>query len=123
MSYYSVSFGYRGPTSNFPTEKPDGSRSDASLALSNADAVCEAALKELELEFLHAYAWTDGSLYKYVKDPRSKEELHRLLASVLSDSENTWVSRIDEVAPTSNPWKGGVKTVGEYFLRHGERGL
>jgi hypothetical protein len=119
MSYYSVSFRYYGPKTNFPCEKPDGTMSDASKACFEAEDICEGACKKLGLNYLHEYSFPDGSIYKYVKDSRSAAKLKELLSGLLP--EGVAVNDVLEVSPTNDPWKGGVKTIEEYFFKHGEK--
>jgi len=113
MPFYSVSFGYGGPKTNFPHENEDGSMSDASKVCFAADDVCEKLGKKLGLNLLHQYSFPDGSLYKYVKDERTAAEVKALLSSALPE----WmlVHSVDEIPPNTDPWKAGFKTVEAYF--------
>jgi len=68
MHYYQLSFYYPGPTVNIPSDS-ECSR-DASQANFDADDAISLRVKTAKLEMRHAYAWPDGSLYKYIRTPQ-----------------------------------------------------
>jgi hypothetical protein len=63
-NYFNVSFSYQGPTVNIIGEDEFSDR--ASDAVQKADHIVTDKLKGAGVKFKHAYAWPDGSLYKYV---------------------------------------------------------
>lgn len=111
MNYYSVAFRYDGRT-----EVICGSDENASHALDKACSEVETALSEANICSKHQYAWTDGSLYRYVKSDLNLEKVSVMLRQIFHTPELCILS-VDEVDPSSNPWKVGCKTVEEFFNR------
>jgi hypothetical protein len=66
MQYASISVAYSGYTSNCPTEKEDGTPSEASLTLSAVEHVVAVVAKALGIPVFHEYSWPDGSCYKVI---------------------------------------------------------
>jgi hypothetical protein len=81
MRYFNISFGYRGPKSNFGT--PDSDR-----ALDSAIKELKKLLKDANIDSIHEYAWPDGSLYRILRfdDNIDSDEANNLVAKALEGS-------------------------------------
>jgi len=110
--YFNVSFSYQGPCVNIIGEDEASNR--ASDACQKADHIVTDTLKGASVRFKHAYAWPDGSLYKYVMTDLDQPELRQQLNKLFENSEVS-ISTIYESKPEDDPWKCGIKTVAEYF--------
>ena len=111
MPFYSVAFGYDGPTEVICSDETAAAR-----ALDKACSKVEQSLSEANICSKHQYAWTDGSLYRYVKSDLNNAGLRVALRQIFPTPELCVLS-VDEVDPNSNPWKVGCKTVEEFFNR------
>lgn len=79
---YVIEFDYPGPRSENPGDRPE-----ADDALASADSIVELALDSSGLTWSHEYAWPDGSLFKRVASPLSKDEILSRLRVALSDTD------------------------------------
>jgi len=100
MKIWQVSFYYPGPYCGNPDD------SEESLAASDrcfaAESIIRKALDSQGLTHTHAYAWPDGSLYRFVlTQDMTKEALLDLLAQAFPDVHESGV-RPDIVWPEDN---------------------
>ena len=102
MKYYMIQLHVPGPYANFP-DCPEGL-----LAMKNCNRVEREVRTHLEATGLvkHAYSWSDGSLYVYVKtgslDCSAIEHLVKHVTHI-------------EDPETHDPYKGGWKNLVEYM--------
>ena len=115
FTYVSISFTYKGPKANIPCEEEDGSTSAPSKALSVAEKTVDDILKTIpSIQYLHQYAWTDGSLYKWARSRQPLEIVKDAIRVAFKESR-VKVAEITETNPSDNPWKTGCATIRAYF--------
>jgi hypothetical protein len=80
-NFYSAAFYYPGPYANSPDCSPA-----AECALLKAEkAVFGVAIEGVKI--VHAYSWTDGSLYMYIKTKLDKPQLKAVLDQALQERQ------------------------------------
>lgn len=85
--WYQVSFLYEGPRARIPIDLPDGSVPPSTKALDAANLNVEGRLEAYDIPYVHAYAWPDGSLYKYVYLPTDPKEAKAALTKVFPEPD------------------------------------
>ena len=122
MNYFMVSFKYPGPYSNFP-----GVNQLADLASEVAEITASKLLDMIMVrmddsgtityngQHLHAYGWTDGSLYKYVRTTLSQSSLTKELNNCFKYLTTLSLDEITKIDSNSDPNKTGCKKLEQYF--------
>ena len=87
---YIVSFGYDGPYANFPD-----CAENACKALDNAEQIIFEICERKFLDHVHAYSWTDGSLYKYFRSDLKQDKFAQKLRHAFDDNKTVRVLSVD----------------------------
>jgi hypothetical protein len=91
-NYYMVSFRYRGPTANCP----DCSEA-ACEALDNAERIVTDICNLKFLDQVHAYSWTDGSLYRYFRSALDQAKFKQKLRRAFDKQEDVSVVDVEGI--------------------------
>ena len=98
-----------------PSENEDGSTSAPTKSLINAENEVERILGNIpNIQWLHQYAWTDGSLYKWARSRQPLKTVESAIRVAFKES-TVRVVEITEVNPSDDPWKVGCETIRAYF--------
>jgi len=116
MNYFSAEFGYSGSVVNIVSENEATKRADADLT--KAIQEVEGALDRAGVEHLHAYAWPDGSLYRFIRTELDWPELHDKISAELGENLN--LLSVYNKNPSDNPYKFGCPTLKDYFEKNYE---
>ena len=111
MNYFHFEFNYDGSIVNIVSD--NDATHKASADLSAASNKAKEALNNLNIENLHAYAWPDGSLYRFVRTEMEENELWKAVNQALP--EGVRISRIYSASADDDPHKMNCKTLEEYF--------
>ena len=113
MNYFILEFDYPGPRVNSPGDD-DVSRA-ASIALENAIKYAEYLLGQGNIKNKHAYAWTDGSLYRYLESPKQNAELWQDLLNLFKGQKIVSILTLHDQDKNKDPFKASCKTLEEYM--------
>lgn len=113
MNYYLLDVGYRGVVANLSSiESECGKQADKDLQA--AIERLEILLDNARVEWKHAYAWPDGSLYVYIKDERDRLSLRDHLSIAFND-DNLAIRHLSPEQPDTKVFKANCETLEEYF--------
>lgn len=116
MTYYNVGFKYVGPRVNILGDDDDPATLAADKALREAEKMLSDALAAADIDFRHAYAWPDGSLYKFVRTERSQTDLISDIELALKPhAARIGIGEVLAIDSAHDPQKSDVRTVAEYF--------
>jgi hypothetical protein len=114
MNYFQLGFGYVGSIVTIVSENKATHK--ASVELEAAIQKVMEALDAIEVEHLHAYAWPDGSLYRFIRTEMGEQELCTKINEALG--EGLCIEDVYVQSPEKDPYKGNCNTLEEYFERN-----
>ena len=98
MNYYHIEFFYPGPYVGFPGD--DEESIAASRVNHRADDKVAEAANKIGVEMVHAYAWPDGSLYKFFRCNLEINDLRQALNKELKKDDmavaGIWVENAEK---------------------------
>lgn len=99
LRYYHVGFSYPGPKGNVPGAIVDGAEvaGPHDKALYSAMKIIMEAAAGASIEMIHAYAWPDGSCYKFIRSPLEAETLQQRLDALLNP-RHIFVVELEEIS-------------------------
>lgn len=108
---YQISMSYR---SDFTCNIPSDSQACQKATAANfeaSDELCQ-ILDRLGLIHAHAYAWVDGSLYRYVEFEGEDFELQKLVDQAVTDKGRlTGIDRVYKETPVKYLYKRAVERI------------